>query len=316
TVTDADLLLGYVPADYFLGGEIPLDAKLAEAAVEKLGDRLGLNLGEATQAIFTTVNSYMADQITAVSTNNGYDVRDFTLVVGGGAGPVHGAFIAELLGIRSVIIPTVAALYSAYGMFAKDVGRDFSRPYFTPADGIDPDRVNKLYREMEEQARQALQSMVGSDSTLAFSRTAEMRYIGQFHDLEVPLANGIVTGRELRELVEAFHARHEELFTFRMAWKPVELITLHLKATIQRAPFSLRASARSGGTAKAVKRERLCVFAGETVKTPVYDGEKLGDGDLLQGPAIIEEPTTSVVIPEGFRCAVDAFRNFLLTRTS
>ena len=316
TVTDADLLLGYVPADFFLGGEIALDRKLAETAVKELADKLGLSPGNATQAIFTTVNSYMADQITAVYTKNGYDVRDFTLVVGGGAGPVHGAFIAELLGIRSIIIPTVAALYSAFGMFAKDVGRDFSRPYFIPADRIDPAKVNEFYREMEQEALQALGSMLVTGSKLAFSRAAEMRYVGQFHDLEIPLADGTVTGDELRELVEAFHARHEELYTFRMPWKPAELITLHLKATIQRSPFSLRPYAQGDGAAKALKRERLCTFSGKQVKTPVYDGEKLGDGDAIQGPAIIEQRTTSVVIPEGFRCVVDAFRNCMLTRTT
>ena len=314
-MTDADLLLGYIPADYFLGGEIPLDPKLAEAAVEKVGHRLGLTAAETTQAIFTTVNSFMADQITAVSTKKGYDVRDFALVVGGGAWPVHGAFIADLLGIPTVIIPPVAALYSAFGMFAMDVGRDFSRPYFTPADRIDPNRVDQLYREMEEEALQALRSMRLSGPAVVFSRTAEMRYVGQFHDIEVSLGTGAFTGRGLSETVEAFHARHEELFTFRMPWKEVEFLTFHLKATTPRVPFKLSSRVGTGETSKALKRERLCLFSGRPVKTPVYEGEKLAGGDDLRGPAIIEERTTTVVIPEGYRLSVDRYRNYVLTRS-
>ncbi|OFZ89305.1 MAG: hypothetical protein A2V78_07290 [Betaproteobacteria bacterium RBG_16_64_18] len=316
TVSDADLLLGYIPDDYFLGGEIPLDAKLAEAAVKKVGDRLGLSVTETTQAIFTTVNSYMADSITGVSTKNGHDVRDFALVVGGGAGPVHGVFIADLLGIRNVIIPPVAALFSAFGMFVKDVGRDFSRPYFSPASRVDPDRVSQLFREMEEDARRALKAMLASDSSVVFTRTAEMRYSGQFHDIEVPVPGGDFTRQTLGATIDAFHARHEELYTFRMPWKEAGFLTFHLKATVQRAPFSLRSSRGTGNTSRAIKRERRCIFSGEQVKTPVYDGEKLGGGDELYGPAIIEERTTTVVIPQGYRCAVDGLRNYVLNRSS
>jgi N-methylhydantoinase A len=133
TVTDADVLLGYVPADFFLGGEIKLSRERAEEAVQKVTQPLGMTTAQAAQAIYTTVNSFMADQITEVSTKRGHDVRDFALVVGGGAGPVHAAAIAELLSIPTVVIPSIAATYSAFGMFAMDVGRNFARSYICNA---------------------------------------------------------------------------------------------------------------------------------------------------------------------------------------
>mgnify|MGYP001598136971 CR=1 FL=1 len=152
TVTDADLLLGYVPADFFLGGEIQLSPERAEEAVKQVAHPLGMTVAQAAQAIFTTVNSFMADQITEVSTKLGYDIRDFALVGGGGAGPVHAAAIAELLSIPTVVIPSIAAAYSAFGMFAMDIGRNFARSYICGAKRIDSERVKQLYREMEAEA--------------------------------------------------------------------------------------------------------------------------------------------------------------------
>ncbi|MEZ4595554.1 MAG: hydantoinase/oxoprolinase family protein [Chloroflexota bacterium] len=137
-VTDADLVLGYVPADYFLGGEIALDEGAARTAVAKVADPLGLSVEEAASAMLTTVNSYMADQIAEVATRRGHDVRDFALVAGGGAGPVHAAAIADLLHMPQVVIPPIAATYSAFGMFAMDVGRNYARSYITRAKDLDP----------------------------------------------------------------------------------------------------------------------------------------------------------------------------------
>jgi N-methylhydantoinase A len=315
TVTDADLLLGYVPHDFFLGGEIALDVALAKQAIKKVADPLHLTLPDAAQAIFTTVNSFMADQITEVSTKQGYDVRDFALVVGGGAGPVHGAFIADHLGIPTVIIPTVAALLSAFGMFAMDIGRDFARSYFVRAGTVDLNRVNRLFREMEEDAHAAIRAMRVAEEGVVLRRTVELRYIGQFHEVEVPLPPGEITKENLDEAVQSFHTRHEELYTFRMPWKGVEFLNFRLKATAPKAPFTLRQIGDGNDPSGALKRKRACLFGGREVETPVYDGEKLRKGNEILGPAIIEERTTTVVVPERYRCSVDEYRNYVLTRS-
>ncbi|MBI4525080.1 MAG: hydantoinase/oxoprolinase family protein [Deltaproteobacteria bacterium] len=315
TVTDADLLLGYVPADYFLGGEIELSSQSAEEAMKKVAEPLGMTTTQAAQAIFTAVNSFMADQITEVSTKRGYDVRDFALVVGGGAGPVHAAAIADLLGIPSVVIPSVAATYSAFGMFAMDVGRNYARSYICGAKNIDIEKVNRLYREMEAEALEGFRFSGIAAEQVIFSRTAEMRYGGQFHEVEVELSGATFTAGELETTLAEFHKQHEKLYTFNMPWKSVEFLTFRLRASAARAPFHLRQIDPAGpDSAVALKRHRPCWFEGHEVDTPVYDGSRLRAGCRFEGPAIIEEVTTTVLVPRSFRCTVDQWKNYLLTR--
>jgi N-methylhydantoinase A len=315
TVTDADLLLGYVPADFFLGGEIQLSRAKAEAAVKHIAAPLAMTTIQAAHAIFTTVNSFMADQITEVSTKRGYDVRDFALVAGGGAGPVHAAAIAELLMIPMVIVPSVAATYSAFGMFAMDIGRNFARSYICGAKRIDFERVKQLYREMEDEALEGLRANGISAEKVIFSRTAEMRYVGQFHEVEVELHAKDFSAAALEETLKRFHERHEALYTFSMPWKSVEFLTLRLRATAARAPFRLREVGQGGpGGEIALKRRRSCWFEGREVLTPVYDGSRLLAGCRLSGPAIIEETTTTIVVPPNYLCSVDKWQNYLLAR--
>ena len=313
TVTDADLLLGYVPADFFLGGEIQLSPERAEEAVKQVAAPLGMTAAQAAQAIFTTVNSFMADQITEVSTKRGYDVRDFALVAGGGAGPVHAASIAELLNIPTVVIPAVAATYSAFGMFAMDIGRNFARSYICGAKRIDPERVKQLYREMEAEALEGFRANDIPPEQVVFSRTADMRYGGQFHEVEVELG-GQFTAEQLDDTVKKFHEKHEALYTFGMPWKSAEFLNFRLRATAGRAPFHLREIDRGPESAMAPKRRRSCWFDGREVDTPVYDGAQLLAGCRFNGPAIIEETTTTVVVPASHLCTVDQWKNYLLTR--
>jgi N-methylhydantoinase A len=315
TVTDANVVLGYVPADYFLGGEIPLYPELARQAMQKIAEPLGLSRLEAAEAIFAAVNTDMANQVSKVTTKRGYDVRDFALVVGGGAGPVHAAFVADLLEIEMVIIPPVAALYSAFGMFAMDLGRNFARSYIARADRLDMERVNRLYDEMEAEGRAALRAIEVPDEQMTFKRTVDMRYIGQFHEVEVDVPAGALTRESLDEIIPAFHQRHEDLYTFRMPWKGVEFLTFRVRATAPSRPFHLKQIASGDEDAShALKRRRTCVFGGREVDAPVYDGDQLLAGNAIPGPSIIEERTTTVVIPEGFRCTVDQFRNYVLRK--
>lgn len=315
TVTDADLVLGYVPADFFLGGEIPLDTDAAVAAVRRVADPLAMGVVEAAEAIFTTINAYMADQITEVATRRGNDPRDFALVAGGGAGPVHATFIADLLHIPRVVIPPIAATYSAFGMFAMDVGRNYARSYITRAKQLDVDRVNALYTEMESEAIAGFAELGVPAAAVTFSRTADLRYIGQFHEVEVEAPAGTVTAEAVEVAIANFHARHEQLYTFNMPWQGIEFLTFRLRATTPKTAFELRRIQDGDGDAKrSLKRTRVCRFDGRDTETPVYDGELLRNGDRFSGPAIVEETTTTVVIPSRYDCAVDAYKNYVLTR--
>ena len=315
TVTDADLVLGYVPADFFLGGEIQLDTAAAERAIAaKVAEPLGMSVPEAANAILTAVSSFMADQITEVSTRRGYDVRDVAFVAGGGAGPVHGPFIAKLLGVRRVVIPSIAATYSAFGMFAMDAGRNFARSYIGRADEIDVSRIGALYDAMEKEARDGFAELGVDVDQITYQRTADLRYVGQFHEVEVDVPAGELTDALLDEAIENFHVAHEELYTFNMPWKAVEFLTFRLRATTPKAAFELRRVDAGGEDSDhALKRHRECWWDGDLRETPVYDGLKLLAGNLIEGPALIEEATTSVVIPTGFVCEVDPWRNYQLT---
>ncbi len=314
-VTDADLVLGYVPADYFLGGEIALDAEAARTAVGKVAEPLGLSVEEAATAIFTTVNSYMADQITEVATRRGHDVRDFALVAGGGAGPVHAAAIADLLHMPQVVIPPIAATYSAFGMFAMDVGRNYARSYITRAKDLDPDRVAALYAEMEAEAIGGFAALGVQAADVTFARTADVRYLGQFHEVEVSVPAGAIDAAAIDAALADFHKRHRQLYTFDMPWQQVELLTFRLRATTPKAPFSMRGIEAGGpDSSGAIKRRRTVWFDGEAMDTPIYDGALLRAGNEFHGPAIVEETTTSVVIPPRYACRVDDVRNYVLTR--
>lgn len=314
-VTDADLVLGYVPADFFLGGDIPLEAAKAQQAIkEKIADPLGMSVPEAAQAILTTVTAFMADEITEISTRRGYDLREMAIVAGGGAGPVHAPFIAAHLGAPHVLIPAFAATFSAFGMLAMDVGRNYARSYITRAKDLDVSRVQGLYDEMESEALGGFKELQVAPEDGIFTRTAELRYIGQFHEVEVSVPNGKLTDAVLEEVIENFHKKHEDLYTFNMRWKGVEFLTFRLRATAPKAPFELSTVADGGADASpALKRRRQCWFDGKEVDTPVYEGEKLQANNQIEGPAIIEELTTTVVVPNRFSLAVDNRRNYILT---
>jgi N-methylhydantoinase A len=315
TVTDADLVLGFVPADYFLGGEIELDTDAAITAIHRVADPLGISVEAAAHAIRTTVDSYMADQITEVATRRGHDVRDFALVAGGGAGPVHAAFIADLLHMPQVVIPPIAATYSAFGMFAMDVGRNYARSYITRARELDVMRVNALYAEMEQEAIAGFTAMGGDRDAITFARTADLRYVGQFHEVEVAVPAGDLADADIATAIEGFHQRHEGLYTFNMPWQQVELLTFRLRATTPKVPFELRRIEAGGPDASgALKRHRIACWEGRPVDTPVYDGALLRAGNEFHGPALIEETTTTVIVPPSYALHVDAFQNYVMTR--
>jgi N-methylhydantoinase A len=316
TVTDANVLLGYVPADYFLGGEMKLDEKASRRAMKPLMEKLGLDEKGAAEAIFRTVNANMANKITEVSTKRGHDIRDSIMIAGGGGGPIHAGFIADSLGIKRVVVPPVAALYSAFGMFAMDIGQDYARSFVTRAANPDLEGLNRIYAEIETEALAAFKQHGIPMDKIILKRSADLRYFGQFHEVEVDIAGGKITRETTEAAAAAFTHKHEELYTFAMPWKPVELLTLRLKASTPNVPFNLPHVAKGDADPKhAFKRRRTCRFNGRDLDTPVYDGEKVLAGNVISGPAIIEETTTTVVIPEAYVCSVDKYKNYILTRS-
>jgi len=315
TVSDAAVVLGYLPVDDFWGGKMKLNVDLAKEALRKVADPLHMNIEQAAQAIFTTVNSNMADGITEISTKKGYDVRDFSLLAIGGATPLSALFIADLLNIKKVVIPKFAPTFSAWSMFCLDIGRDYVRSYICPTANANPGDINRLYEDMTAEALKEFAVLNVGREELTLVKSADVRYAGQYHEVEVTLHEGAIVADDIQKMAEGFHKKHQELYTFSMPWVPVELRNLRLIAKSKGTKIQMATIGNGGGDiAAALKRTRPCCFNGSYKETNIYDAEKFRAGNVVSGPAVIEHPLTTTVVPEGWQCAVDQYGNYIARR--
>ncbi len=315
TVTDSAVILGYIPFDNFWGGKMPLNVGDAKASLNKIADKLNLSVEQAAEAIMTTVCSNMADGISEISTRRGFDVREFTLLAMGGGGGLCAAMMADLLGIREVVVPRFSSSFSAWSMLALDMGRDYLRSYIAATKEADVERVNQLYEDMRREARDEFKALNVSMNEVIYEKSADVRYAGQYHEIEMPLPRGEIAAEDFAAMDREFHKRHEAVFTFSMDWVPSEIRNLRLIAKVKAKKMTLPSVEMGGEDASgALKRRRKCFFKGEFKETSVYDGARLKAGNLLIGPSIIEEPTSTVVIPKGFGCRVDDHGNYLLRK--
>jgi len=306
-------VLGYIPANYFLGGDIKLDVERSRRALARAGEKLDMGVDQTAQAMFTTINSVMANLITEVCTNKGQDVRDFTLVAGGGAGGIHAAAIAQQLSIPMIIVPRVAALMSAFGMFAMDLGLEYARSCSRRQIQIDFAEIRGLYADMRRRAREDFARIGVPEARLSFQATVEMRYVGQFHEVEMELPREDLDAESLQVLLNNFHAKYEKLYTYSMPWRTTELLTYRLRATAPRRPVEIAVPARATTNVELARREyRQCLFEGARAQTPAYDWDRMDPGHKVSGPALIDDKTTTVLVPPGFVCEVDAYRNLVL----
>jgi N-methylhydantoinase A len=314
-VADAAVMLGYFDPNNFWGGKMKLDVNLARAALDKIAGPLGMTVEQAAQAIFTTVNANMADGITEISTKKGYDVRDFALLAIGGSTAFCAMFIADLLNIKKVVIPKFAPTFSAWSMFCLDIGRDYVRSYICPTTNANPDDINRLFEDMITEALAEFEVLNVGRKDLTLVKSADVRYAGQYHEVEVTLSEGDITAQHIEKLTEEFHKTHQELYTFSMPWVPVELRNLRLiaKSKGQKIQMATIESGTADASA-ALKPKRQCCFNGSYKETNIYDHEKLKAGNVISGNAIIEHPLTTTVVPEGWQCTVDQYGNFIVRR--
>jgi len=321
TVTDADVLLGYIPTDYFLGGTIRLDKNLAENAVdEKVAKPSGMTTVQAAYTIASLEEAVMGERVFLSVVEKGYDPRDFVLVVGGGAGPVHAVAMAKRLGMKKVYIPKHSAVFSALGGVVADYGYVLNRFLGMRDDQADVQKVKALYSAMEKEARSIFARQGISEKEMALVRGAEMRYYGQLRDIDIFLPETTLGSpfdkATLKELVAAFHARHRELYGHSDPSLPVTIALLKLRVIGRRRPFTLAKVPLNGqDPAVALKRKRQVYWKEQNgfVETPCYDGDRLHHGAVVAGPAIIEEKKTTIVIPPRCEAAVDAYDNYLVT---
>ena len=314
TVTDADVVLGYISPDFFLGGEMKLRKDLAEKAVKKIADRLKMSVVEAAAAIYKISNSVMADAVSHTFTKRGYDPRVFALVAGGAAGPTCALKIAQELYISKVIIPKYAPIYCAFGMLDVDLIHDFTRFYHADKSNFDLGKVKSLYKEMESEGLQVLEREGIPKKDRVLERTMRIKYWGQFRDVEVSWPGGPITNAAIVEGIANFHRRHRELYGSSDKEYPVEFMGFGLRAIGRMPKLQLKKLAKGDRNPRAaLKGERNAFFEESRgfVKTKIYDGDKLGFGSVLEGPCIVEERMTNVVIPPKFKLRVDQYGNYI-----
>ena len=315
TVTDAQYVLGYLDPAYFEEGELQFDAQAARAAIDRhIAQPLSLDLVQAADGIYQLVNNNMAAALGVVSVERGYDPREFVLVVAGGAGPIHAAAIARELEIPLILIPRESSVFCAAGMLISDLKHDYVRTYATDIDRVDTAQVTALFAEMTQTARDTLHAEAVAAQRVEIRYAADLRYVGQFNEVEVALPDaGEVTHGTLRELCDAFHLKHDSLYGYSMPGAAVELINLRITARGRTTkPAQERHELHGVAAAHARLGSRNAWFDGGFVETPVYDGLALVNGNRVAGPAIVVQPTTTIVIPPDFMLLCDEYNNYLM----
>ncbi len=314
TVTDADLVLGYLDAAYFLGGAMPLDLAAARRGIEsEVGKRLGLTLEEAAWGIHEIVNENMASAIRMYVAEKGGDLAHTTLIAFGGAGPVHADGVARKLGVPRVLVPRGAGVFSALGFLVAPVSFEISRTRPARLAQADPSRLGALFAELEAEAAAVVRD-AAPGATIAFSRAADICYAGQGHSIRVTLADGL-GGLERDAIAERFLREYRARYGYTYEDLEIELVTLRVTARAERSALEAVAPVASGAgnAAAALKGERPAWSprARRFVPHRVYAFSQLAPGAAFGGPAIVEEDAATLIVGDGATAAVDA-RGFIM----
>jgi N-methylhydantoinase A len=313
TVTDANLVLGYLNADRFAGGALRLQAGAATRALEeRLARPLGLSLEQAAWGVHAIVNTNMELATRVVSIERGRDPRGLTLVAFGGSGPVHGCRLAQALGIPRVILPAAAGVTAAIGLLAAEVRFDVSRTYVRRLDALDPVQLDAMYAEMTAQALAVVRDAAVGAVTLV--RAVDTRYVGQGYELTVPVADGRLDHATLARVRASFDEVYAARYGYAQPTEPAEAVTWKLSA-IGGAPRVALAKAAPSTAAGGLTGHRRAYFPETSGWTdcPVYDRYHLATGQQIAGPAIVEERESTSVLPPGTHATVDDYANLIVT---
>jgi len=312
TLTDADLVLGFLDPDYFLGGEMRLDLAAARKAIEEqVAKPLGLSVEEAAAGIVDVANAHMADLIRVQTVQRGFDPRDMVLFAYGGAGPVHAAGYGGDIGVREIVIPATASLFSAFGAAVSDIHHRYetSRKISFPCP---PGLLRDVFADLENAAMSDLESEGVAPENRTLRREVDLRYHLQIHEVPVAVPNGPLTEAEIASLEKAFHEAYEQRYGHGTVLKggAIEIAKLRVDA-VGSVPKPAMPPQPAGDSdcREAIVHERPVFFPGTGgfTSTPIYRGERLRSGNRLAGPAIIEYVTTSVVVPAGLAAEVDPY---------
>ncbi len=315
TVTDANLILGRLGVDRFLGGEMQLDLERAKRAMaEKIAAPLGLDPIEAAEGILRIATTKMAHVVRWVTTERGLDAANFAMVAYGGAGPLHAAAVARELSIGQVVIPRAPGHFSAYGMLVADLRRDFVNTWFTPLADASFEAMERIFRDMEERGRQTVTRGETVSRTHA-SRAADMRYVGQEHAVTVDLPMELFETQDREGIKKRFDAVHQTRYGFSVPGEKAEIVSLRsaIVGEMRKPPFEHIARGAPEPDAEAFRGTRMVYFASSGfIATPTYHRPALKAGNRIAGPALIEEHASTTVVHPGDSVEVDAFGDLVI----
>ncbi len=318
TCTDADLILGYLDADYFAGGKMRLNYDRALEAVEQhVAKKLKFDPVEAAAGMYDIINVNMAAGVREVSVKRGEDPRDFPLVVAGGAGPNHACMIASELEIPVIIVPKESSIFCAAGMLMSDLKHDFVRTYSTLFSNLDRNSFLQMFKEMENEGSKYLRDENIPDERVEHNYSLDMRYVKQYHEVNVEVRTDDIYDFNFDQIAEQFHRKHNLLYGYSLENEgtPIELLNMRLSSvghTLK--PKFMEEEYTGEDPAAAFKKQRRAYLptAKEFAEIPVFDGARLTYGNRVVGPAIIEQVNTTTFVTPEYSLIVDRYGSFML----
>jgi len=320
TVSDANLVLGYLNPAGLIGGQLPLDTDKARAAIKThVADPLDISVERAAYGMYTIVNSNMVNGIRRVSVERGDDPRDFVLVGAGGATAAHITALADEMGIRKILIPKLASGLCAYGQIISDVKYNYMAPFPARLEGAEVAAdLARTFAEIEARGIADLEADGFARDRIDIRRSLDMRYVGQVHECTVEIGDLEISEANLATIREAFHKRHEELYTYSEPHNAVEAVNVEstIYGRIEKPARLTRAGSEGAEAARKGHRDLILAGDGAATAAPVYDGNRLGAGDRVDGPAVIEEDTTTILISPGWSAELHASDVYVLDKSA
>ncbi len=299
--------------EYLLGGELPIHRDLAVEAINGVAEKLGTGLEEAAEGVIKLANENAAYAIDLVSVQRGYDPRDFVLIAYGGSGPMFAPFIAEELEIGKIVVPVIPpGVFSAWGMLNTDVRHNSIHTHITRLDAADAlETLSRIYTDLEGDVRKMFKSEEG-EGPVVMERYADIRYYGQEHTVKVPAPTGALKAADVQTILDGFHATHEREYEFKLPGDPAEIVNFHVVGIKRVKKLSLGELSESPGSRDPLLAERSVYINGDHETLPVYDRTLLDVGFSLEGPAILEDPTATIIVLHGQEASVDKFGNTVI----
>lgn len=317
TVTDANVVLGRLNPNYILGGEMKIYSKLSEKSIlNEICSKIPLGLTEAASGIIKITNSAMSKILRIVSVERGYDPRDFVLMCFGGAGPMHGCALAEELNIKKIIVPRNPGLFSAYGLLVTDFKTTLVKAVMKLMDEINVKNIESIFQRLEIKGAKLMEKQNISKNDMYFLREMDLRYFGQSYELTVPVSKPF-TNDIINQTLESFHKKHMKIYGYAVKEEPVELVNVRItvigfieKPKLIEKPLS---NEKPSSYAHIGKRKVFFEQLGDYIETSIYERERLKPGNLIEGPAVIEQYDATTVVYPDWITAVDKFENLIIS---